>query len=90
MLCLHISAIRLLSKMLHSKTILYYDHESIRAHLSPVVFKHHEAGLWVSSARAGGGGTPARATSWTSRVQPAQPAHPDPVRGRSKITRTQR
>lgn len=48
------------------------------AHLSPVVFKNHKAGLWVSSAGAGGGGAPARATPWTPWVQPAQPAHPGP------------
>lgn len=48
------------------------------AHLSPVVLKHHEAGLWVSSAGAGGGSTASRPTAGTPRVQPAQPAHTGP------------
>lgn len=69
-------------------------HQDLRgvspAHLSPVVLKHHEAGLRVSSAGAGGGGTPARPTPWTPRVQPAQPAHTGSGEGRSKVTSTQR
>ena len=48
------------------------------AHLSPVVFKHHEAGLRVGSTGAGGGGVPAGPTPRTPWVQPAQPAHTGP------------
>lgn len=50
----------------------------IPTHLSPVVLKHHEAGLRVSSAGAGGGGAASRPTPRTPRVQPTQPAHIGP------------
>lgn len=64
------------------------------AHLSPVVLKHHEAGLWVSGAGAGGDGAPAGPTRGPSRVQPAQPAHAGPgerrVKGRRKNSTDER
>lgn len=57
------------------------------AHLSPVVLKHHEAGLRVSSAGAGGGGTSARPAPRPPWVQPAQPAH---TGSEMQVTRTQK
>lgn len=54
------------------------------AHLSPVVLKHHETGLWICSAWTGGGCAPVRPAPRTPRVQPAKPAHTEPSKRQVK------
>lgn len=47
-------------------------------HLPPVILKHHEARLWVSSAGPRGGSVVALSAPRTPWVQPAHPTHTGP------------
>lgn len=56
----------------------YNSRKRASTHLPPVILKHHEARLWVSSAGPRGGSVVARSVPRAPGVQPAHPTHTGP------------